>query len=245
MCAAGVARDLAREVKMLSELDSPHLVRLVAASTEVAYGPLLLVTELVAGGSLADVLESKEGQSCTQGQLLSSEQLLDVAVSVARGLVHLHERNVVHRDVKAANVLLTGELEAKLCDLGLARALDDEKLHVVTVTPGAGSPPYMSPEVMLRQGEYLTPASDVYSFGVLLAEMFTGKLPGRGKTYAMLEAETRRQGGRVVLTPEQAASLAPPMLDLIQRCTEDVGGRRPTMKEVEQKLTEMMERGMW
>ncbi|CAL5412403.1 unnamed protein product [Camellia sinensis] len=99
---------------------------------------------------------------------------LSICIGIARGLAFLHEKSrlkIVHRDIKATNVLLDGNLNPKISDFGLAKLTEDENTHISTRI--AGTIGYMAPEYALWG--ILTHKADVYSFGVVTLEIVTGK----------------------------------------------------------------------
>ncbi len=153
-----------REAQLGRDLDSPHLVRvweLVDSDQS-----LLVVMEWMRQGSLREILEL-EGP-------LPVERVVAVAEAALEALAALHERGVIHRDVKVSNLLVGEDGRIKLGDLGLVRrgeAPPDLTRTGVTV----GTPLYMSPEQL--RGEELTPASDLYSLGVTLHRLLTGRHP--------------------------------------------------------------------
>ncbi|XP_054824515.1 proline-rich receptor-like protein kinase PERK4 isoform X1 [Prosopis cineraria] len=108
--------------------------------------------------------------------LVSWPRRMQIAVGIARGLTYLHEDcdpRIVHRNIKAANVLIDESFEAKVADFGLSKVISDNNTHVSTrVMGGLG---YLAPEYA-STGK-LTEKSDVFSFGVLLLEILTGKRP--------------------------------------------------------------------
>ncbi|KAJ0648869.1 putative transferase, protein kinase RLK-Pelle-DLSV family [Helianthus annuus] len=129
---------------------------------------LLLVYEYLENNSLANALFGKSGLT------LDWPTRFKICIGIARGLAFLHDESrikIVHRDIKATNVLLDKDLNPKISDFGLARLNEDDKTHVSTRV--AGTIGYMAPEYALWG--YLSDKADVYSFGVLLLEIISGK----------------------------------------------------------------------
>jgi serine/threonine protein kinase len=143
-------------------------------------GELLLVYEYMPNGSLDKYLySSSSSSSSSQGEIsskLSWAQRFHIIKGVASGLLYLHERwekVVVHRDIKASNVLLDRDMNGQLGDFGLARlydhGTDSQTTHVV------GTVGYLSPE-LLRTGR-ASPLTDVFAFGIFLMEVTCGQKP--------------------------------------------------------------------
>lgn len=130
-----------------------------------------LVTEYLAGGSLRGILD--------QGQPLSAAQTVRVGIDAARALAHAHDKGLVHRDVKPANLLFDEDGRLRLADFGLARALA-EASWTEPLGIAAGSARYLYPE----QGSGRRPdgRADVYSLALVLAECMTGTVPLCGDT---------------------------------------------------------------
>ena len=112
---------------------------------------------------------------------LSPKQKVDLAAQIGFGLSYLHtkrkddKRAIVHRDISARNILLTGpqdKLVVKIADFGVARVMVNETLSTTTIS---GSPPYMAPEQLI--GSNLTVQCDMWGFGVLIWEMLNEKIP--------------------------------------------------------------------
>lgn len=161
--AAGDAAHLARferEARLLARHPFPGIVGVLDLDLEAS--PPWVALEWMPGGDLAKLVEA--------GTALPASEVAATGARLARALAHLHAHGVLHRDIKLANVLLDGEGEPALADLGLARPVDDEQLTRTGCV--VGTPRYL-PEEVLTRGEY-SEASDVYSLGLALLELATG-----------------------------------------------------------------------
>ncbi|XP_051152281.1 probable LRR receptor-like serine/threonine-protein kinase At1g53420 isoform X2 [Andrographis paniculata] len=161
-------REFVNEVGMISVLKHPHLVKLYGCCIEA--NQLLLVYEYMENNSLARALFGSEGQQLH----LDWPTRRNICLGIARGLYFLHEESrikIVHRDIKATNVLLDKDLTPKISDFGIARLDEEDCTHISTRI--AGTYGYMSPEYAMRG--YLTDKADVYAFGIVLLEIVSGK----------------------------------------------------------------------
>ncbi|KAK6160203.1 hypothetical protein DH2020_003584 [Rehmannia glutinosa] len=174
------AGDFYNEVKIISSADHKNLVRLLGCSCS---GPeSLLVYEYLPNKSLDRFIFDS-----SKGRALNWEKRLEIIIGTAEGLVYLHDNNktrIIHRDIKASNILLDSRFRAKIADFGLARSFQEDKSHISTAI--AGTLGYMAPEY-LAHGQ-LTEKADVYSFGVLLLEIVTGRQNNRSKTSEYTES---------------------------------------------------------
>ncbi|KAK3405548.1 hypothetical protein EUGRSUZ_K01781 [Eucalyptus grandis] len=156
------------EIGTISALQHPHLVKLYGCCIEG--NQLLLVYEYMENNSLARALFGPE-----EFQLkLDWWTRHKICVGIARGLAYLHEESrlkIVHRDIKATNVLLDKDLNPKISDFGLAKLDEEEKTHISTKI--AGTYGYMAPEYAMHG--YLTDKADIYSFGVVALEVVNGR----------------------------------------------------------------------
>lgn len=173
-----------REARALAALDHPNIVTIY--SVEEAEGVHFLTMELVRGRDLDTVRR--------QGRL-PLPQLLDVARQLVSALGAAHERGVVHRDVKPANVMVSDDGRVKVLDFGLAKQIDsplgaDETMLQTESGVVMGTAPYMSPEQV--QGQPLDPRSDLFSLGIVLHELATGERPFRGGNPAALSSAILR-----------------------------------------------------
>nr|XP_027126994.1 probable leucine-rich repeat receptor-like serine/threonine-protein kinase At3g14840 isoform X1 [Coffea arabica] len=161
-------REFLNEIGMISALQHPNLVKLYGCCIEG--NQLLVVYEYMENNSLARALFGPEEHQLE----LDWPTRRKICLGIARGLAFLHEESrlkIVHRDIKATNVLLDKELNPKISDFGLARLHEEDDTHISTRV--AGTFGYMAPEYAMRG--YLTDKADVYSFGVVLLEIVSGK----------------------------------------------------------------------
>ncbi|KAK2422694.1 putative leucine-rich repeat receptor serine/threonine-protein kinase [Trifolium repens] len=161
-------REFINEIGLISALQHPCLVKLYGCCMEG--DQLLLIYEYMENNSLARALFAKEKVELK----LDWQTRKKICVGIARGLAYLHEESrlkIVHRDIKATNVLLDKDLNPKISDFGLAKLKDDGHTHITTRV--AGTYGYMAPEYAMHG--YLTEKADVYSFGVVGLEIVSGK----------------------------------------------------------------------
>ncbi|XP_016472465.1 putative LRR receptor-like serine/threonine-protein kinase At1g53440 isoform X2 [Nicotiana tabacum] len=161
-------REFVNEIGMISALHHPNLVRLYGCCIEG--NQLLVIYEYMENNCLARALFGRDDQRLN----LDWPTRKRICLGIARGLAYLHEESalkIVHRDIKATNVLLDKDLSAKISDFGLAKLDEEENTHISTRI--AGTVGYMAPEYAMRG--YLTDKADVYSFGVVALEIVSGK----------------------------------------------------------------------
>jgi tRNA A-37 threonylcarbamoyl transferase component Bud32 len=162
-----------REGLSLRDLSHPNIVRFIDFFHEAEHQ--YIVMEYVRGGTLSELLH-REGRGLP----------VTVAVSIMTGLfdalAHAHRHNVVHRDIKPGNVLLTTDYTPRLADFGVARIVTEHRMTETGLV--LGTVPYMSPEAC--SGEAVSAASDLWSAGVVFFELVTGFLPFNGPNPASI-----------------------------------------------------------
>ena len=153
------------EARAAGRLNHPGVVAVLDADEDAVTGRAFLVMEYVEGTELRVLLASKP----------ASARVAGIIDDLAAALEHAHERGVIHRDVKPANVIVDGSGRCKLADFGVARLGDSTMTKAGQLL---GSPAYMAPEQI--RGKLVGPASDLFSLAVLAYEALTGQRPFRG-----------------------------------------------------------------
>lgn len=221
----------------------PNLVNLYGWCLDKA--DKLLVYEYMEGGTLEDLISDRTR--------LTWKKRVEIAIDVARALVFLHHEcypSIVHRDVKASNVLLDSNGKARVTDFGLARMVDAGETHVSTTV--AGTVGYVAPEY--SQTWQATTKGDVYSFGILAMELATGRRAVDGGEECLLEWAIRVKGENeqlgldhstvpgLVVGPgkNEGASEMGELLSIGIKCTAEVPQARPNMKEVLSMLVKIL-----
>ncbi|XP_009762353.1 receptor-like cytosolic serine/threonine-protein kinase RBK2 [Nicotiana tabacum] len=157
--------DFLSELGIMAHVNHPNTAKLIGYAVE---GGFYLVLELSPNGSLANMLQVSK-------QKLDWKIRYKVAVGVAEGLRYLHEggqRRIIHRDIKAANILLTKDFEPQICDFGLAKWLPERWTHL-TISKFEGTFGYLAPEFLMHG--IVDEKTDVFAFGVLILELITGR----------------------------------------------------------------------
>jgi predicted Ser/Thr protein kinase len=205
------------EARAAAILNHPSIVGVYDYQDEDVEAPFI-VYEYAQGRTLDHLIA--EGS-------LDESRIIDIAIQVASGLEHAHERGILHRDIKPQNLILTDEGRVKILDFGLAKRTrvelerGDGTAPETTVTETVkgtivGTAQYMSPEQLA--GEVLDGRTDIFSLGVVLYEMATGQNPFQGQTFASIV-------GRI-MSPEAPSFSGRPLRvsrelqDVILRCLQ-------------------------
>ena len=238
-----LSRQVAVKVlRAAADLETDRARFVAEARTLANLGHHGLVTVLDAGISDTQAVQPFLVMELVEGQTLSARiaagpcsvaEVEHVAVRLADALAFAHARDVVHRDVKPANVLLGITGAVKLADFGIARLIGDTVRHTQT-GHAVGTAAYLAPEQVL--GEPLTTAADLYSLGLVLLEMFT-----REPCYTGLPTEAAL--ARLSRAPEVPADVPEAWRTLLTDLTAREPAARPTATQVVERLRDLTKVG--
>ncbi|XP_070620999.1 tyrosine-protein kinase Lck [Erythrolamprus reginae] len=201
------------EANLMKKLRHARLVRLYAVVTQ---RPMFIITEYMEKGNLVDFLKAAEGTK------LTIYKLLDMSAQIAEGMAFLEKKNFIHRDLRAANILVSESLCCKIADFGLARLMKDDEY---TAQEGAKFPIKWTAPEAINYGIF-TIKSDVWSFGILLTEIITyGRIPypGMSNPEVIQNLERGYRMPRPDNCPEE-------LYKLMLQCWRDNPEQRPTFE---------------
>jgi len=210
--------DFIAEMRYLSKLRHPCITTVMGAVLKKKHDPML-VMEYMDHGSLHDLLHNET-------LVLEGDLVLPILRDIAQGLRFLHAANpqVIHGDLKAANVLVDSKFRAKVADFGLSQK---------KALGATGTPYWMAPE-LLRGKSSATAQSDVYSFGIILYEVYSRKDPYEGENYH--DVISMVADPHVVKRPPVPPSCPKSVADMMKNCLKMSPSFRPTAEELDKEL---------
>ncbi|VVA37018.1 PREDICTED: wall-associated [Prunus dulcis] len=239
------SRQFVNEVIVLSQIHHKNVVRLIGCCLETQTP--ILVYEFIAHGTLYEHIHRKNNKATSP---LSLPLRLKIASDTAEALAYLHYSTstpIIHRDVKATNILLDENYTAKVSDFGASRLVPDQDENKLS-TFVQGTVGYLDPEYL--QSNILTEKSDVYSFGVVLVELLTSQ-----RAFCFEKPEAERSLAKVFVSLLDSDRLGQilddeiveghfervtKVADLAKRCLRLRGEERPSMKEVAAELDRLV-----
>lgn len=213
--------EFAQEVAILREVQHRNVVRFIGACTKSPH--LSIITEYMPGGSLYEYLHKNR-------IILELPQLVKFAIDVCKGMEYLHQNDIIHRDLKTANLLMDTHNVVKVADFGVARFQNQGGV----MTAETGTYRWMAPEVINHQP--YDQKADIFSFAIVLWELVTAKVP-----YDTMTPLQAALGVRQGLRPELPTNTHPKLLDLMQRCWDAIPGNRPSFSEIRIELEGLLQ----
>lgn len=196
------------EAQAAAGLEHPNIVNIYDVGSE--NGIHYIVMEYVEGITLKTYIE-KKGQ-------LNYKETLSIAIQVGRGIQAAHAKNIIHRDIKPQNIIISTDGKVKVTDFGIARAVSEHTIHSDVM----GSVHYASPE-QARNG-YVSNRSDIYSLGIVMYEMVTGRVPFDGDSTVAVAIQHLQD--EMVPPSTYAPNLPISLEKIIQKCTQKSPDRR-------------------
>ncbi len=201
-----------RESQAAAGLQSPNIVSVYDVGNESNI--YFIVMELIDGRPLSEIIEEEAPMHYTK--------VMEIGKQIASALETAHRKNIIHRDVKPHNIMITSDGIAKLADFGIARAVSSSTLVNSEVNKIMGSVHYFSPEQ--ARGSHVDARSDVYSLGIVLYEMLTGKIPFDGQNPVQVALSHLNDE---IVPPSRLVAGVPPALEkLIMKATDKYPTRR-------------------
>lgn len=196
------------EAQSAAGLEHPNIVNIYDVGSED--GIYFIVMEYVEGVTLKTYIEKKVQ--------LTYKEAVSIAIQVGRGIEAAHAKNIIHRDIKPQNILISTEGKAKVTDFGIARAVSSNTISADVM----GSVHYSSPE-QARNG-FVDGKSDIYSLGIVMYEMVTGRVPFDGETTVAVAIQHLQE--EMVPPSNYAPNLPVSLEKIILKCTQKSPDRR-------------------
>ncbi|KAK2665653.1 hypothetical protein Ddye_004227 [Dipteronia dyeriana] len=206
-------KEFAQEVYIMRKVRHKNVVQFIGACTKPP--SLCIITEFMSGGSVYDYLHKQKG-------VFKLPSVLKVAIDVSKGMNYLHQNNIIHRDLKAANLLMDENDVVKVADFGVARV----KAQSGVMTAETGTYRWMAPEVI--EHKPYDHKADIFSFGVVLWELLTGKLPYEYLTPLQAAVGVVQKG----LRPTIPKNTIPKLAELLERSWQQDPALRPDFSEI-------------
>ncbi|XP_039059496.1 serine/threonine-protein kinase STY46-like isoform X3 [Hibiscus syriacus] len=206
-------KEFAQEVFIMRKVRHKNVVKFIGACTKPPN--LFIITEFMSGGSVYDYLHKHKG-------VFKLPTLLKVAIDVSKGMDYLHQNNIIHRDLKAANLLMDENEVVKVADFGVARV----KTQSGVMTAETGTYRWMAPEVI--EHKPYDHKADVFSFGIVLWELLTGKIPYEFLTPLQAAVGVVQKGLRPTIPKHTNSKLT----ELLERCWQQDPSLRPDFAEI-------------
>lgn len=215
-----MVKEFSQEVFIMRKIRHKNVVQFIGACTRPPN--LCIVTEFMTRGSIYTFLHKQRGA-------FKLPTLLKVAIDVSKGMSYLHQNNIIHRDLKTANLLMDEHGVVKVGDFGVARV----QAQTGVMTAETGTYRWMAPEVI--EHKPYDHKADVFSFGVVLWELLTGEIPYAYLTPLQAAIGVVQQG----LRPTIPKSTHPKLAELLEKCWQQDPTQRPDFSEILDSLKQL------
>jgi NIMA (never in mitosis gene a)-related kinase len=217
-------KDCKKEAKVLEVLNHPNIIKFRDVYT-THKGKLCIVMNYADGGDLEKLIRRQQKLSEKRGeiQFLSEDEVLTIFTQICLAIKHVHDRKIIHRDLKAENIFLTKNRIVKLGDLGVSRVMNSTVSKAQTVV---GTPYYMSPECI--QGQPYDRKSDIWSLGILLYQLCSLKIPFPGNSLVAITQRIMRLNYEPIDTEVYSKNVVNLIESMIQKDPE----QRPSINSL-------------
>ncbi|XP_030485929.2 serine/threonine-protein kinase STY8 [Cannabis sativa] len=210
---AEMLRDFTQEVYIMRKIRHKNVVQFIGACTR--HPNLCIVTEFMSKGSLYDFLHKQKAE-------FKLPFLLKVAMDISKGMNYLHQNNIIHRDLKTANLLMDENEVVKVADFGVARV----QAQSGVMTAETGTYRWMAPEVI--EHKPYDHKADIFSFGIVMWELLTGEIPYSSLTPLQAAVGVVQKG----LRPTIPKNTHPRLVELLEGCWQQDPTERPNFSEI-------------
>lgn len=217
-----------REAEAIACVSHPNIVQIydVAQIKE----KIFYAMEYIDGKNLQNIIKEKK--------ILSISSALEIALQVATALQEAHGKNIIHRDIKPQNILMTHQGFIKLTDFGLAKNFQDN-MEITSSNMLLGSPKFMSPE-QISDPHSIDSRTDIYSLGITLYHMLTGKFPFPATS--VIELFEKIVEGNFIPIEQRQASLPASVVKLVHKMIQKSPDQRyPTAIDVIEEISSIMD----
>ena len=230
------------EISVLTSIKHRNIVTLIGTMAEEKENQLYIITEYCQGGSLFDLLHKKKNIEIPWNLRLK----FLIEISEAMNFLHKNEPQIIHRDLKSLNILLTHQLlekhsndhvSIKICDFGLSQIMSKEYKNFNL--NGVGSVQWMAPELLQNyNSDNITDKVDVYSFGIIIWEMYSRTQPYKGMSVSQIINFVCNEKGRPNCDLIAKDDMPKGLFELMTKCWDKNPSSRPTFEEILEILNE-------